>query len=116
MDILVAEDDQNFGSFLKLELESDGHVVELVADGVEAIAQTIKQVFAVILLDLRMPLMNGNSALKIIKMLQPDVPVITFSGNAGRAEMQESMALGAMQCLAKPFRIADLKDLLSSLP
>ena len=110
MRILLAEDDRNFGRVLKTELEEDGYDVELVPDGLEAVLKFIDRAHDFVLLDIRMPKIDGISALKIIKRLNPDVPAITISGHAGSAEMTESVDVGAMRCLPKPFEIADLKD------
>ena len=63
------------------------------------------KIYDFILLDLKMPRLNGTDTLKIIKKLNPSVPAITFSGNAGNTEMAESVSCGAIECLAKPFEV-----------
>ena len=108
--VLIGEDDRNFGSVLKWELEEDKYHVDLVPDGVEAVLGFLVYGYDFILLDIRMPRLNGNDALKIIKKINPHVPAITFSGHAGREEMEESVKCGAIKCLRKPFAIAQLKD------
>lgn len=110
MRILLAEDDRNFGRLLKTELEEEGYDIELVPNGLEAVLKFIDRAHDFVLLDIKMPKIDGISALRIIKRLNPDVPAITISGNAGNAEMAESVSVGAMRCLPKPFEIADLKD------
>lgn len=108
--ILLADDDQNFGTVLKNELEEERHVVDVVSDGVEAVLHFINKVYDFVLLDIRMPRLNGIDALRIIKRINPDVPAITFSGKAGDLEMGESLRCGAIKCLRKPFEIAQLKN------
>ena len=108
--VLLGEDDRNFGSVLKGELEECKYHVDLVLDGVEAVLGFLVHGYDFILLDIRMPRLNGNDALKIIKKINPHVPAITFSGHAGREEMEESVRCGAIKCLRKPFAIAQLKD------
>ena len=108
--ILLAEDDKNFGFVLKKELEEDQYMVDLVPDGVEAVLGFIAKIYDIVLLDLRMPRLSGTDVLRIIKKINPDVPAITFSGNAGRAEMEESMKFGAIKCFTKPLEIAQLKN------
>jgi two-component system response regulator AtoC len=110
MNILIAEDDRNFGRVLKAELEESGYVVELVGDGVAAVIAFIGGRIDFVLLDVRMPRLGGIDALKIIKKLNPDVPVITFSGNAGSDELTDSVTAGAIGCLTKPFEIARIKE------
>ena len=108
--VLIGEDDKNFGLVLKWELEECKYQVDLVPDGVEAVLGFLVSAYDFILLDIRMPRLNGNDALKIIKKINPHVPAITFSGHAGREEMEESVECGAMKCLRKPFEIAQLKE------
>lgn len=112
LEILLAEDDRNFGNVLKRELEEDGYIVTLVNDGVEAVLKFIGKGsdYDFVLLDIKMPMLDGINTLKIIKKLNPDVPAITFSGNAGSGEMAESVRAGAIRCLTKPFEIAQLKN------
>lgn len=113
-EILLAEDDRNFGNVLKSELEEDGYIVTLVNDGVEAVLKFIgngkESGYDFVLLDIKMPSLDGINTLRIIKKLNPDVPAITFSGNAGSGEMAASVKVGAIRCLTKPFEIAQLKS------
>jgi two-component system response regulator (stage 0 sporulation protein F) len=113
--VLLGEDDKNFGMVLKRELEENlnkeyQYQVNLVPDGVEAVLSFISVLYDFVLLDIRMPRLNGNDALRIIKKINPNVPTITFSGNAGSSEMEESVECGAIKCIKKPFAIAKLKN------
>lgn len=110
--ILLADDDRNFGSILKNELEKDGYAITLVSDGVEAVTSFIddKDSYDFILLDIKMPRLDGINALRIIKKLNPGVPAFTFSGNAGSGEIAESVRAGAIRCLTKPFEISQLRE------
>ena len=110
MNILIAEDDRNFGRVLKTELEESGHVVRLVGDGVAAVLEFIEGRIDFILLDIKMPRLSGIDALRIIKKLDPHPPAITFSGNAGSEELADSVTAGAIKCLTKPFEIARIKE------
>ena len=110
MNILLAEDDKNFGLILKSELEEECHCVDLVANGVEAVLNFLNNAYDFVLLDLRMPRLGGTDALRIIKNINPHVPAITFSGNAGSSEMEETLQCGAIKCFSKPFAIAQLKE------
>jgi len=108
--ILLADDDKNFGTVLKNELEEERHVVDVVHDGVEAVLRFMNHAYDFVLLDLRMPRLNGIEALRIIKTINPDTPAITFSGKAGDFEMKESLNCGAMKCFKKPFVIAEIRE------
>lgn len=110
MHILLIEDDKNFGLILKNELEAEAHQVDLACDGVEGVLQFIHDHYEIVLLDIRMPRLAGTDALRIIRSLDPAVPVIAFSGNAGDREIQETLEAGALKCLQKPFALASLKQ------
>jgi len=109
MNILLAEDERNFGLVLKRELEEEHYEVDLVPNGVEAVLRFIRHPYDFVLLDLRMPRLSGIDALKIIKTIHPEVPAITFSGGAESNEKEASLRFGAIRCLTKPFEIAELK-------
>ncbi len=110
MKILIVEDDKNFGFVLKGELESEGYDVDLAMDGVEAVLKFIDENHAFVLLDIKMPKLDGINALRIIKKLSPGVSALTYSGNAGSGEMADSIRAGAIRCLTKPFEIAQVKE------
>jgi len=108
--ILLAEDDKNFGIVLKKELEEDNYTVDLVSDGVEAVLHFIDNTYDFVLLDIKLPKLDGTNTLRVIKKLNPEIPAITFSGHAGNTEMSESIEAGAIKCLTKPFEIEQLRD------
>ncbi len=114
MRILLVDDDRNFISVLKQELEEKDFSVDLAANGVEAVLSSINGLYDFLLMDLRMPRLSGLDALKIIKRLRPDMPCITFSGAAGVSERTESIQNGAMKCLEKPFSITQLQEEIES--
>ena len=107
--ILVAENDKNFGLILKMELEDEQFPVDLVTNGVEAVLASIGTPYALLLLDMDLPRLNGMDTLRIIKKLNPALPVIAFSGCHGGWEGEESVKTGVMKNLMKPFKISQLK-------
>lgn len=109
MKILIAEDDKNFGRVLAGELRESGYTIDMAVDGVEAVLKFIDDRHDFVILDIKMPKLDGINALRIIKKIVPDVPAITYSGNAGSGEMAESVRAGAIRCLTKPFELAQLK-------
>lgn len=114
MNILLAEDDRNFGFILKGESEQEHYRVDLVPNGVEAVLSFIQKPYDFVLLDLKMPRLSGIDALRIIKNLKPHVPAIAFSGNAVSIELEETVKCGALKCFSKPFLMAELKGDLRS--
>ena len=114
MNILLAEDDRNFGFVLKNELEAEKYTIDHVTNGVDAVLNFMSKAYNFVLLDIKMPRLDGLDALKIIKEINPNVPVISFSGNANQKEMAQSVECGAVHCFRKPFEISLLKDEIKS--
>ncbi len=110
MRILIVEDDKNFGQVLRGELADSGCEIDLAQDGVEGVMKFIADPYDFVLLDIKMPRLDGINALRIMKKLRPSVPAITYSGNAGSGEMADSVRAGALRCLTKPFGIAQLRE------
>lgn len=108
MRILIAEDNRNFGLIMKRELEDRGYVVDLVDNGVSALQCFSEFGHDTVLLDIRMPEMNGIDALRQIKRMKPETLAITFSGNASRDEKQQALNAGAVASLDKPFLFESL--------
>ena len=110
MNILLADDDRNFGIVLRNELEEEGYVVDLVHDGVEAVLHFVEKPYEFVLIDIRMPKLDGISTLRIIKKLNPTLPIIVFSGNAGFSDIEETLREGVIRYFQKPFEMAHLKE------
>ena len=114
MNILIADDDKNFRTVLKSEMEEEEYCVDVVADGVEAVLMFIANPYDLVMLDLIMPRLNGIDTLKIMRKLNPDIPIISFSGKAGDIEVAESLNRGALKSLRKPFEVAQLKEFIKN--
>ena len=106
--ILFADDEKNFAEVLTSELEDAGYSVTLTRDGVEAVLKALDDKFDMALLDIMMPNLDGINAVKILRKIDPNLPVITFSGVAGSGDMASSIKVGAVRCLTKPFSIEQL--------
>jgi two-component system response regulator (stage 0 sporulation protein F) len=108
--ILIVEDDKNFSFVLKEELTELGHDIHLAANGVEAVLKCIDEDYGCVLLDMKMPKLDGINALRIIKKLRPGMSAIVYSGNADSEEIAEAVKVGAMRYFTKPFGLAQLMD------
>ncbi len=106
--ILIVDDEADIVEFLAEELQSIGWQVGKAYDGVEAVLEVLDGDWDALLLDIRMPNLNGINALKIVRRIAPDLPVVMFTGYAGQGEMYESVCLGAYTCLLKPIDIERL--------
>jgi DNA-binding NtrC family response regulator len=106
--LLVVDDEKRFVEVLSKRLTARGLYVEGVTSGPEALALLQDRPFDVVLLDVRMPGMDGIAALREIKKVQPLVQVIMLSGTASINAAVEGMRLGAMEYLLKPASFDDV--------
>ncbi|MCE1255077.1 MAG: response regulator, partial [Anaerolineae bacterium] len=73
-----------------------------------AILNIMDQQSDIVLMDIRMPKLDGINALRIIHKLAPDISVISMTGQASQNDMAEAIKQGAYQCLLKPIRLEEL--------
>jgi PAS domain S-box-containing protein len=110
--VLIAEDDVDAAGLLAQMLESNGFLTSVAADGYETLAIARREKPGLILLDLRMPGMDGYEALVRLKRDEEtrDVPIIAMSAHAAdyRAERERLLSLGAADFLSKPFNMEHL--------
>src|SRR4030067_758373 len=74
--ILVADDEQSMREFLDIMLKKEGYKVSLAANGEEVVKFIEKDIFDLVLMDIRMPRLDGISTLKKIKAMSPETTVI----------------------------------------
>lgn len=110
--ILVVDDEDALRTVLSSELEGEGYAVATAADGDEAIDVVQKKNFNLVLLDIKMPRVDGFEVLKFIKEKYPHVKVIMLTGFADLKNAIESKKLGADDFVSKPY---DLVDLLTTI-
>ena len=100
--LLVVDDEQDTLDYLSDELKGQGYQVTCAQDGVEGVLKAADPDWNAVLMDIRLPKLDGLGALRIIHRLKPDLPVILFTGHAGQQEILLSTSLGAYTCLIKP--------------
>lgn len=106
--ILIVDDENDLADYLAGELKTSGFATGTASNGVEAVLQVLDGGWDSVVMDIRMPKLDGINALKIIRRIAPRLPVIMFTGQAGQGDMLESTRLGAFTCLAKPIMIDKL--------
>lgn len=106
--ILVVDDEEALRTVLSTELEGEGYQVSTAADGEEAIKILGSQQFHLILLDIKMPNVDGFEVLKYVKQNQPTTKVIMLTGFADLKNAIESKKLGAEDFVSKPYDLVDL--------
>lgn len=110
--ILVVDDEDTLRTVLSQELKSEGYDVETAADGLLALDAIKQNKFDLVLLDIKMPNMDGFEVLKYIKQNHPDLKIIMLTGFADLKNAIESKKLGAEDFVSKPY---DLVDLLTTI-
>ncbi len=107
--ILVIDDEQNIRKMLIRVLSPEGFIVKEADNGSEALKKLQEENYSLILLDLKMPGLNGIETLKKIRENDLNLPVIMMSAYGSISEAVEAMKLGALDYLIKPFDIEELK-------
>ncbi len=104
--ILVVDDERAIRRALTEVLEFEKYKVEEAGNGIEALAKVKKGAFDVILLDIKMPQMDGMETLERIAAIAPDIPVIMISGHAEVDTAVEAVKKGAFDFLQKPMDLS----------
>ncbi|SDI43607.1 response regulator [Desulfosporosinus hippei] len=111
--ILVVDDNAGIRGLLKEVLESKGYKVEIAQNGKEAIEKFHKCVPSVVLLDSRMPGMNGVKVAEILKAVSPELPIIMISSYSEQRDIKIAQEKGFVSySLTKPFDINEINKLL----
>ena len=110
--VLVVDDEQGFREGLADLLQMEGYIVSMARNAVEAVTLLPEFRPDVMVLDLRMPLLDGESFMRGIRGLPASrtVPIVLISGKDGLAEIAQRS--GAAGYLAKPFEAPELLRLL----
>ena len=112
--ILIADDNEQFCQNVADILEAEGYEVALAYDGRKAVEMAKHNGFALALIDVKMPVMNGVETLKKIRRISPHIPVIMVTAYTVESLLREALREGAYGSLKKPldfeqlFRIINL--------
>jgi len=113
--ILILDDEPIVGERLKMSLEREGFVVEAFSSSAEAIDSLKEECYDILVTDLKMSRPDGIEVLRVAKQLCPDIKPVVITGFATRKTAEEAMQSGAVEFIAKPFKISQLKDLMIAL-
>jgi len=106
--VLVVDDESAHRLMLRAYLEEAGHQVSEADDGQAAIEAVAGEFFDLVLLDQRMPQVDGLEALTQIKRLRPDLPVIMMTAYGSIENAVRALKLGAADYVTKPLEIDEL--------
>ena len=112
-EILVVDDDEYLRKLLQMVMQQRGFRVRLAADGREAVEvyRRHRETLNLVLMDVRMPGLDGPQALTSIQRLNPQVRCCFMSGDLGDYTEEKLLGLGAMAVIAKPFQLAEVAQL-----
>ncbi|MGQ7958225.1 response regulator [Pseudomonas sp. SP16.1] len=112
--VLLVEDNPVNQTVIEAMLRSLGYRVSLVGDGLQALQSVAQHDYAAILMDCRLPLMDGYEATRQIRQQArgQHLPIIALTANALQGDRETCLAAGMNDYLAKPFKRADLQRIL----
>jgi len=108
--VLVADDERLMAEMLEEMLRADGMLVEKAYTGKEALEKFRSLDFDLVLLDLRMPEMNGLDVLQEMKKEDSTVPVIVITAYGSVDNAVEALKVGAYDFITKPFKLEELRN------
>ncbi|TAK62116.1 MAG: response regulator [Bacteroidetes bacterium] len=106
--ILVVDDEDGLRNLIASELTHSGYTVESAEDGSVAISLLRRKQFAVAILDIKMPNVDGIEVLKFIHANCPATKAIMLTGYADLSNAMECQRYGAKDFIDKPFNFQDL--------
>ena len=107
--ILVVEDDASMGFFLSEAMRKEGYQVDVVASGEDALERIVQDLFHLVILDLKLPSMDGMEVLANIKMTNPELVVIMITAHGSKDIAIEAIRKGAYDYFTKPFDINEMR-------
>ena len=108
--ILVAEDEESNFELVRIVLQKRYRLLR-ARNGIEAVTINEEEHPDLVLMDIRMPEMNGLDATRIIKEVNHNTPVIALSAYAFEENIKEALAAGCDEFMAKPFKVEDLIEI-----
>lgn len=108
--ILIADDEEDILEIMADRLEFYGFDVRTARDGVQCLEEIRRDVPDLVLLDIRMPEMDGLEVLARLRQERPELPVVMVSASSDRNVAERSLSKGAFDYLLKPFEPEELKE------
>jgi DNA-binding NtrC family response regulator len=108
--LLVVDDEDGLRTLLKSELDSHGYITDEADGGNMALEMLKKNQYNLVILDIRMPDLDGISVLQSIRSTNPQIKVIMLTGVGEMKLAQECVQLGAADFLTKPLELKNIID------
>ncbi len=108
--IMIADDQKGVRRLLEELFIREGWEVYVAADGEEAVEKAGRTRPSILLMDMKMPNMNGLEAAKKILGNNQEIAIMLMTAYGDRQLVNEALALGVKKCIIKPFDILYLRD------
>lgn len=108
MNILIVDDETEFLELVGKRLARRGMDVTTASSGEEALAVAEGRTFDVVVLDVKMPGIDGLETLRRLRVMHPTMPVLLLTGHASLGSAVSGMELGAFDYMLKPVAINEL--------
>lgn len=115
MRLLIVEDDDRAANYLIRGLSESGHVVDHATDGETGLALACEGIYDVLIVDRRLPVLDGLTLVRRLRELDADTPVLILSAIGTSADRVEGMRAGCDDYLVKPYAFAEMLARLEAL-
>lgn len=115
MKILIVEDEQKAGDYLKQGLSEAGFSVDLLRDGLDGLHQAMNEEYDLIILDVMLPNLDGWNILQKLRQASNSTPVLFLTARDQVEDRVKGLELGADDYLVKPFAFSELLARVRSL-
>lgn len=110
--ILIVDDEKSVRVMLFSVLRIGNYAIDVAENGSQAIDYIEKTIYDLVITDYMMPGMNGLELIQKIKSKSPATPVLVITGTESARDL---LKMESMACLAKPFNISDLQNMVQGL-
>jgi|PlaIllAssembly_1097288.scaffolds.fasta_scaffold415165_2 DNA-binding NtrC family response regulator len=115
MKVLVVDDEPIVLKSCRMVLEAEGFEVMMAGSVQEALAAIEAHAPGLLLVDVKMPVLDGMYLMRQVREKRPGMPIIVMSGYSTRDTIREALELGAATFIAKPFTPDELTDTVRSV-
>ena len=113
--LLLIEDEKNVASFISQGLQEEGHEIKWVDNGLKGLETASQGGYDLILLDVRLPFMDGFEVAHQLRIHDPDVPILMLTALNAVEHRVQGLRAGADDYLAKPFAFEELSARIDAL-
>lgn len=115
IDVLVVDDQLGVRALLAMALKDKGFTVVTASNGQEGVDKAKEINTSLVIMDVKMPIKDGVTALYEIKEMHPDIPVIMMTAYSENSTLESIKRGGADKCIIKPFDIEYLMNYVEEL-